>query len=263
MDDEFNCKKCNIKINGHNKYIHDGMCDDCYFKEYFPESRHVKESIRDYYIKKDRKKESENIAWIILSAISAVQLGKLKLAEFLKGSKSKDVVMYSNLAGFGGLMWHEILIIEKFIEQLEAMELIRRSQVSEFYSYYVLTAAGVKVLNEKIDVNLQVIKEKKQAEVGESDKITLEMHKLGKSISEIAKERGLVESTIYGHFYNLISNGYVNADKVVSKEKIETILAARKKFGNAQKLSDIKLALPENITYGEIRCVLADKALNN
>ncbi len=28
-------KKCNKKISAHNKDWHDGMCDDCFHKEYF------------------------------------------------------------------------------------------------------------------------------------------------------------------------------------------------------------------------------------
>lgn len=32
----FNCKKCNKKISAHNKDWHDGMCDDCFDKQYFP-----------------------------------------------------------------------------------------------------------------------------------------------------------------------------------------------------------------------------------
>lgn len=35
--EEFLCRKCSIKIDGHNQYCHDGMCDDCFFKEYFPD----------------------------------------------------------------------------------------------------------------------------------------------------------------------------------------------------------------------------------
>src|SRR3989338_11361541 len=30
----YNCKKCNKKISAHNKDWHDGMCDDCFGKEY-------------------------------------------------------------------------------------------------------------------------------------------------------------------------------------------------------------------------------------
>jgi len=35
-DGKFNCKKCNKEISEHNQYLHDGMCDDCFFDEYFP-----------------------------------------------------------------------------------------------------------------------------------------------------------------------------------------------------------------------------------
>ncbi len=34
---KFNCRECGTKIGGHNKYCHDGMCDDCFFETYFPE----------------------------------------------------------------------------------------------------------------------------------------------------------------------------------------------------------------------------------
>lgn len=43
MEDEvFWCKKCRKQIGGHNKYLHDCMCNDCYFDEYFPEEAQVR-----------------------------------------------------------------------------------------------------------------------------------------------------------------------------------------------------------------------------
>ena len=36
-DMNFNCRKCSKKISAHNKNWHDGMCDECYDKEYFKE----------------------------------------------------------------------------------------------------------------------------------------------------------------------------------------------------------------------------------
>ena len=30
----FNCSKCKTKISAHNKDWHDGMCDNCFNKEY-------------------------------------------------------------------------------------------------------------------------------------------------------------------------------------------------------------------------------------
>ncbi|MBI2106756.1 hypothetical protein HYT57_02120 [Candidatus Woesearchaeota archaeon] len=33
----FNCSKCKSKISAHNKDWHNGMCDACFNKEFFPE----------------------------------------------------------------------------------------------------------------------------------------------------------------------------------------------------------------------------------
>ena len=33
----FNCSACKVKIAAHNKDWHNGMCDDCFNKEFFPE----------------------------------------------------------------------------------------------------------------------------------------------------------------------------------------------------------------------------------
>ncbi len=30
-EEKFNCKECNKKIDGHNQYCHDEMCDDYFF----------------------------------------------------------------------------------------------------------------------------------------------------------------------------------------------------------------------------------------
>jgi|GEM_PF-5611885 len=33
----FKCRRCDRNIEGHNQYLHDSMCDDCFFEEYFPD----------------------------------------------------------------------------------------------------------------------------------------------------------------------------------------------------------------------------------
>jgi|GEM_PF-2398321 len=38
-EQSFFCKKCKTEIGGHNQFLHDGMCDDCFFEEYFPEEK--------------------------------------------------------------------------------------------------------------------------------------------------------------------------------------------------------------------------------
>ncbi len=43
-EEKFQCRKCNLPIGGHNQYLHDGMCDDCFFEMYFPEEALIVET---------------------------------------------------------------------------------------------------------------------------------------------------------------------------------------------------------------------------
>ena len=44
MNEIFHCKKCTKQIGGHNQYLHDGMCDNCFFEIYFPEDAQIVET---------------------------------------------------------------------------------------------------------------------------------------------------------------------------------------------------------------------------
>ena len=89
-------------------------------------------------------KDSDKIVWIILNSAKNIKVGKHKLAEFLKGSKSKDIANLSNQQGYGGLLWYDIATIIGFIEQLEQMEFLRRLTFYDYYSALELTEAGKK-----------------------------------------------------------------------------------------------------------------------
>ena len=89
------------------------------------------------------------------------------------------------------------------------------------------------------------------------------MFKAGKSIEDIAKERDLAISTIYEHLHSLISNNYLSASEFVPENIIKQIIEAKNKLPKAKKLKEIKEILPEEITYNEVKCVLADKRIIN
>ena len=93
--------------------------------------------------------ETHQITWIILNAVKHTKIGKHKLAEFLKGSKAKDVANLSSQQGYGGLLWYDIATIIGFIEQLEQMGFIKRVRltIDDYYSALELTEAGKKVLS--------------------------------------------------------------------------------------------------------------------
>lgn len=205
--------------------------------------------------------ENYQITWIILKAAEKINAGKHKLAEFLKGSKSKDIAYLSNEQGYGGLLWFSIDEIAAFIEQLEDMGLIKRTSLDDYYSVLELTEAGRKVLDEKIKIQLLFIKKEKPLTVGDTERATLELFKKAKSVPEIAYERKLAFSTIFEHMRRLLANGYVSSVEFVEQDKIDKILEARGKLKRQFRLREIKEILPENISYDEIKCVLDDKSL--
>ena len=204
--------------------------------------------------------ETHQITWVILKAAENINAGKYKLAEFLKGSKAKDVAHLSNEQGYGGLLWLNIGIIVAFIEQLEEMGFIKRTSIEDYYSVLGMTEAGRKVLDEKIRIELQIIKKEKPLTVGDTERITLELFKKGKSVPEIAYERKLAFSTVFEHMRRLVSNVHISSSEFVEEGKINKILEARGKLKKHFMLREIKEILPDDITYDEIQCVLADKS---
>ena len=204
--------------------------------------------------------EMHQVTWIILNAVKHLQVGKIKLAQFLKGSKSKEVKSISNEVVYGGLMWYDIPTITGFIEQLEIIGLIHKKVLVESpydYSVYELTDAGKIVLDEKKQIALQIIKEQKPITVGDSEKETLKLVQDGKTVLEIAKERNLAKSTIYTHIFRLIVNQYISSNQVISKEIITQVSDIAGNFKDMPSVTEVKELCPE-ISYEEIRCVLAD-----
>jgi len=97
---------------------------------------------------------------------------------------------------------------------------------------------------------------KKQPKENTRD-ISFKMFKNGKSISEIAKERGLVTSTIEGHLATFILNGTLKLDEIIAPERAKKL---KKSIQNIEfgSISELKNKLDEEYSYGEIRMVLND-----
>mgnify|MGYP001561956010 CR=1 FL=1 len=121
------------------------------------------------------EKQMHQVTWIILNVVKHLHVGKIKLALFLKGSKSKVVKPIEDEAVYGGLFWYDIPTITGFIEQLETIGLINKKAISGShydYSVFELTEAGNMVLDEKKEIILQVIRQKRAITVGESEEET-------------------------------------------------------------------------------------------
>lgn len=86
--------------------------------------------------------------------------------------------------------------------------------------------------------------------------LTFQMFEEGKTIPEIAKERGLVTETIFGHLSKFASQGLLDLSRIFPKEKLKIF---EKEFQNADShdsLTDWKNALPKDFEYNEIRMLL-------
>lgn len=84
---------------------------------------------------------------------------------------------------------------------------------------------------------------------------TLELFRLGKSFPEIAFERKLAFSTIETHFAILLAHKRIIIDELLPLEKIGLIKKAVPEI--PKTLTEIKDLLPKEISFGEIRWVLA------
>jgi ATP-dependent DNA helicase RecQ len=90
--------------------------------------------------------------------------------------------------------------------------------------------------------------------------VSFQMYKQGKTISQIAVERNLSVNTIESHLCVYISSGDLEIDKIVESHKKQAVKKAIEIFG-AESLKVLKENLPEEITYGEIRMVVAAEVL--
>lgn len=88
---------------------------------------------------------------------------------------------------------------------------------------------------------------------------TFLLYKQGISVEEIAKQRGVTVSTIQNHLVPYITTGEIVIDDLVSKEKQKLILKALEKLNYEEGLNPIKSNLPDNISFSEIRFVMAHR----
>ena len=95
-----------------------------------------------------------------------------------------------------------------------------------------------------------------QEKTTDTKKASLQLFKLGRSISEIAGERNLSAGTIETHLAHFVFTGELNVNEIVSKEKIQPIMEAIEKNNNLQELAPVKLQLGDGYSYGEIRAVM-------
>jgi len=85
---------------------------------------------------------------------------------------------------------------------------------------------------------------------------SFDMFNNGLTIARIAQERGLVQSTIEGHLSFFVEKGKLDINKLLSPEKQQAIEKELATDHN-NSLSEVKNALGDDYSYGEIKMMLA------
>ncbi|MFI5221694.1 MAG: helix-turn-helix domain-containing protein [Bacteroidia bacterium] len=93
---------------------------------------------------------------------------------------------------------------------------------------------------------------KTKQEKGSSKLESLNYYKQGMKIEEIAKQRGMANSTIEGHLAEFVSSGELNVFDFVSEEQLDKIKTVTGNLGY-NLLGSIKNEVGDSISYGQIR----------
>lgn len=89
----------------------------------------------------------------------------------------------------------------------------------------------------------------------ETKTLSFELFKSGKTIDEIAQERGFARSTIEGHLANFVGLGELDIFNLLDREPIQEIEQFFRQ-NNTQISSEAKAHFEEKYTYGQIKMVL-------
>jgi ATP-dependent DNA helicase PIF1 len=107
-----------------------------------------------------------------------------------------------------------------------------------------------KLLDEKNDkeVSMKIAKVPSQV-------LTFQLFEQGKTISEIALERGLVKETVLGHLARFAEQGLLDLSRVITSDKIKKFEKAFK-TDPKETLNEWKTALPNDFDFNEIRILI-------
>lgn len=90
---------------------------------------------------------------------------------------------------------------------------------------------------------------------GDSSRLTLQLFKGGRSITDIASERGLASSTIYAHLAEFITTGELDILDLLDDGKLSSILNEINE-GPTLTATELKTRLGSQISYGDIKAAM-------
>ncbi|HEX7366004.1 MAG TPA: helix-turn-helix domain-containing protein [Pelobium sp.] len=139
-------------------------------------------------------------------------------------------------------------------EELESIKGIGKVKVKQYGNELLLMISNYCESN---DIAQTPLKGFITAKISKTDtkRLSLDLFKSGKSVEEIAKERGFVASTIETHLTHYLESGEISITDFIDKEKVERIsdyIIATKPIS----INQTKEAMGAEISFGEIRAVM-------
>ncbi len=98
-----------------------------------------------------------------------------------------------------------------------------------------------------------------KAQKGNSKAYSLQLYQEGHSLQEIASLRSMAQSTIEGHLISYVKSGEVEITFFISQQDLDLVLQNIKNIVSDNSLSSLKERLPAEISYGQLRAVMAYK----
>lgn len=139
--------------------------------------------------------------------------------------------------------------------ELESIKGIGKTKIKQYGNDILIMIADYCEKNKVSQTPLELLVKINRPEKKDTKKVSLELFNSGKTIAEIAEERGLALSTVETHISGFIETGEVDLFAFVEKNKvsrIEEYLLENKPMS----ITETKQALGDDVSYGEIRAVM-------
>ena len=164
--------------------------------------------------------------------------------------------------------------VKKYINELKEVDLLFVSGLQAMYKAEALINAAIEnkepvkedmpkpgiISAETVpEDNGKTGRKRKRKPEKNTKELSFELFQQGKTISEIAAERSLVETTIEAHLAHFVAQGKIDITHFVDGEKIDPALQAAKAL-DTQHLKPIKEVLGGEYTYSDLRFIMAHKA---
>ena len=91
----------------------------------------------------------------------------------------------------------------------------------------------------------------------DTKEVSFSMFRQGMNIEEIAKARELVTGTIAGHLEHYVRSGVIRINDLVPQEKVDKITQYLQQHVDAPSITLIKAGLGDDVSYADIRLVMA------